>query len=106
MNSYRLRPLIAWTLYACVLFNLLSCGFAHGQISAHSLHGAGGQFCSLQHNALPAPMKDIAGSHDSLNSEQAPCPLCRCAIVVLLALFALTWPRLIPANLGGQESRC
>lgn len=106
MNTLRLRPLIAWTLYACVLFNLLSCGFAHGQMSALSLLGAGGQFCSLLPKASPAPIKDLTGSHDSLKSEQAACPVCSGAIIVLMAIFALTWPRLRPSCLGGPEPRC
>ncbi|MQT88025.1 DUF2946 domain-containing protein [Pseudomonas helleri] len=106
MNTPRIRQFVAWALYACVLFNLLSCGFAHGQMSAQSLHGLNGQFCSLSHHGSPAPMKDLAGNHDSLKSDQAPCPICSGAIVVLLALFALAWPRIRPVLLTGLDQRC
>ena len=70
MNSHRLRPLIAWTLYACVLFNLLSCGIAHGQMSGLMLNGAGGAFCSLIADAPSMSKNALTGAPDLLKSSQ------------------------------------
>ncbi|WNW11616.1 DUF2946 domain-containing protein [Pseudomonas sp. DTU_2021_1001937_2_SI_NGA_ILE_001] len=43
----RERSLIAWTLYASVLFSLLVCGIHHGQMSGLALSGLQGGYCAL-----------------------------------------------------------
>ncbi|WP_337994917.1 DUF2946 domain-containing protein [Pseudomonas putida] len=105
MNSHRLRPLIAWTLYACVLFNLLSCGIVHSRMSAMSMDGAGGHSCALAHDAHLAPVKDLMGSHDTQKAGKVTCPLCSGALIVLMTLFALIWPRHSTSPIRSTEPR-
>ncbi|WP_437883955.1 DUF2946 family protein [Pseudomonas sp. LRF_L74] len=41
------RSLIAWTLYASVLFSLFVCGIHHGQMGGLALSGLEGGYCGL-----------------------------------------------------------
>lgn len=47
------RSLLAWTLYGCVLFNLLACAIGHGQMVGVQLSGLGGAFYSTAGNPGP-----------------------------------------------------
>lgn len=67
------RPLIIWTLYACVLFSLLVCGLHKGQASALSLSGLEGAFCSLGTETAHGD----PGSHEQdMPSSTMTCPAC------------------------------
>ncbi|QVL20342.1 DUF2946 domain-containing protein [Pseudomonas qingdaonensis] len=104
MNSPRTRSLIAWTLYACVLLNLLSCDIVQGQSSSVAMNRAVDGFCSLVHDAHPAAHKSLPASHLSLKA-QMDCPLRTGALVMLLTLFALFWPRYAQSPLAAIEPR-
>ncbi|MBD8792694.1 DUF2946 domain-containing protein [Pseudomonas syringae] len=106
MNSHRLRPLIAWTLYACVLFNLLSCAIVHGQMSALALSGLGGQFCSESSTPPGDSGKDLGVTDTSGMAGQAGCLICGAALAVVLLLMALAWPFLRTASASSPEPRC
>ncbi|MHC6226300.1 DUF2946 family protein [Pseudomonas sp. X10] len=67
------RSLIAWALYASVLFSLLVCGLHHGQMAGLSLSGLDGAFCSL--TADHGPSVDPQGSGPDAMA-QFSCPLC------------------------------
>ena len=69
------RSLTAWLLYASVLFSLFACGIHHGQMSAMSLSGLGGGFCSLEGDGGPAI--DASGTDQQTpHLDQLSCPLC------------------------------
>lgn len=106
MNSHRLRPLIAWTLYACVLFNLFSCAIAHGQMSALALSGINEVFCSQSNNSPVDSSKDFAGADTSGMAGQAGCVICGAGVAVVLLLMAMIWPFLRSAPLISLEPRC
>ena len=57
--SHPHRPLIAWTLYFCVLFNVFACGLGHGQMMGFALNGVGGQFCSSLGSKAPVQTSDF-----------------------------------------------
>ncbi|WP_437883010.1 DUF2946 domain-containing protein [Pseudomonas sp. LRF_L74] len=68
------RTLIAWTLYACVLFSLFACGIHHGQMSGLALSGLGSGFCSESRDG--AASHDLGdGQHDA-QFDAMSCPLC------------------------------
>jgi len=75
------RSLIAWMLLACVLLNLFACGLHHGQMSALSLSGLEGGFCSAEsaEHGSHAPSSDGKSTLPSMNA----CPLCSSASVAV-----------------------
>ena len=92
MNRTRTgRSLIAWTLYACVLFNLLACGIAHGQMSGLALNGAGGQFCSVSNVGVADVGGDLVAQSKSNWASNFSCPMCSSISLNLVFLFCLAW---------------
>ncbi|WP_280354688.1 DUF2946 domain-containing protein [Pseudomonas sp. BN414] len=87
----RNRSLIAWMLYACVLFNLFACGLHHGKAMGLELSGLGGAFCSGASNAGPSLDGDLDGSAASGWSGIFKCPLCGTIPLAMAALFVLAW---------------
>jgi hypothetical protein len=85
------RSLIAWMLYACVLFNLLACGIAHGQMSGLTLNGAGGQFCSVSNQGIADVGSDLATLSKSNWASNFSCPMCSSITLSLVFLFCLAW---------------
>ncbi|MDO9320910.1 MAG: DUF2946 family protein [Pseudomonas sp.] len=85
------HSLIAWLLAASLLFNLLACGIAHGQLSGLQLGGIGGQFCSISTGAPPADGDDPSRPSGSVWSANFSCPLCAGVALSVLALSALSW---------------
>lgn len=85
------RPLIAWALYFCVLFNVFSCGLGHGQTLGFALNGIGGVFCSLggDTSAIQAKQGSALATAD-LNSPFG-CPLCSASFLCLLFLVGVAW---------------
>lgn len=87
------RSLIAWMLYACVLFNLLACGIAHGQMSGLTLNGLGGQFCSV--SASGSGISDLAD--DPATQAQSDwastfnCPMCSSITLGIVFFVCLAW---------------
>lgn len=87
------RPLIAWTLYLCVLVNLLACGVAHGQAMGLQMSGIAGMDCTFGQNAAPAT-GDADGKGKGLLA-QYQCPVCAGAsfgAVPALAIGSLLRP--------------
>jgi hypothetical protein len=93
------RSLLAWTLYACVLFNALACSIGHAQMVGLQLSGISGMTCSVGDNGT-ADYSDGAGQ-SSLGSTFS-CPLCASVTLSLALLFCLSWllrpsrPRFLP----------
>ena len=85
------RSLIAWMLYACVLFNLFACGLLHGQAMGLELSSIGGQFCSEGSASGPTSDSDLGGSAASGWSDLFKCPLCAGAILGAVAVVLLSW---------------
>jgi hypothetical protein len=85
------RSLIAWMLYACVLFNLFACGLHHGQAMGLELSGIGGQFCSGDSANGPALDGDLGGGTASGWSAVFKCPLCAGAMLGAVAVVLLSW---------------
>jgi hypothetical protein len=83
--------LIAWMLYACVLFNLLSCGIAHGQMAGLALNGAGGQFCSISNSGIADFGSDLFNQSKSNWASNFTCPVCSSITLSLAFLFCLAW---------------
>jgi hypothetical protein len=86
------RSLVAWMLYACVLFNVFVCGIGHGQISGLTLNGVGGQFCSTSNDGVA----DVGGdpgtqSESSSWASNFSCPLCSSITLSLVFQFSLAW---------------
>lgn len=85
------RALIAWMLYACVLFSALACSFTHGQQSGLELNGIGGLFCSAD-NTTGVGLGEK--SDDSKNPSLMPsmgCPLCSAFTLTFAMLLCLSW---------------
>ncbi|WP_271411340.1 DUF2946 family protein [Pseudomonas sp. Q1-7] len=82
------RSLIAWMLYACVLFNLVACGLHHGQAMGLELSGLGGVFCSTD-SFGPSLDSDPGGSNSSAFSFAFQCPVCGTVVLGIAALFVL-----------------
>ncbi|MGH8467054.1 MAG: DUF2946 family protein, partial [Pseudomonas sp.] len=70
------RPLIAWTLYFCVLFNLFACGIGHGQMMGLKLNGIGGAFCSAMGSAGPTLKSDFGEQNVAGWDSLQTCPVC------------------------------
>lgn len=69
------RSLIAWMLYASVLFSLFACGIHHGQMSGLALSGLPGGYClSGGDNSLSADSGSASESQQI--AAQFNCPLC------------------------------
>ncbi|WP_330114830.1 DUF2946 domain-containing protein [Pseudomonas sp. JS3066] len=85
------RSLIAWMLYACVLFNLLACGLHHGQTMGLELNGLGGASCSGEPNPGPSLDGDFGGSAAGDWSGEFKCPLCGTIPLAIAALFVQAW---------------
>jgi len=100
------RALIAWMLYACLLFNLFACAIGHGQMVGLQLSGIGGVFCSAEGNAGPDLDNGFADSPVSQLSIPFSCPLCSAAALSLGLLFLLGWlPRHISRPRLAREQR-
>lgn len=84
------RPLIAWALYFCVLFNVLGCGLAHGQALGLVLNGFGGAFCSLGGDTGPLKAKQDGALAGDL-SIPFSCPMGSAAFLSLVFLIAVAW---------------
>jgi hypothetical protein len=84
------RPLIAWTLYVCVLVNLLACGIAHGQAMGLRLSGIDGMSCSL---SQAGAWSDGSGKSSTAEGLLATfkCPVCAGASFSAPPLLAVTW---------------
>lgn len=81
------RSLIAWILYACVLFSALACSIHHGQQSGLELSGIGGLFCSADNHSNVVPNSDTGDS----KSPNLGCPLCSAFTLSIAALLCLGW---------------
>jgi hypothetical protein len=101
------RSLTAWVLYFCILFNVLACGIAHGQMSAMQLSGIGGLFCSQEGNAGPGFDGDFGNQSSGTQTISFNCPLCTATVLALALLFGLGWLRR-PAGAPAppREGRC
>jgi hypothetical protein len=89
------RSLIAWMLYACVLFSALACSLNHGQQSGLELNGIGGLFCSVDNSPGAGLNGDSGDSKSSSLMPSMGCPLCSAftlSIAMLLCLSWLLWP--------------
>ncbi|MBX9753566.1 MAG: DUF2946 domain-containing protein [Pseudomonadaceae bacterium] len=82
------RALIAWTLYACVLFNALACSIGHAQMVGLQLSGISGMVCAVGDSGA-ADSSD--SSTKSLLSGSFSCPLCASVTLSLGLLFCLSW---------------
>jgi hypothetical protein len=89
--SHHHRPLIAWTLYFCVLFNVFACGLGHGQMLGLELNGVGGQFCSAMGNSGPALDGDFSDQAAAQWSATFSCPLCSALSLGIALMFCLGW---------------
>jgi hypothetical protein len=104
--SHYNHSLIAWLLAASLLFSLLACGIAHGQLSGLQLSGIGGQFCSISSGAPQALGDDPGSPSGSAWSASFSCPLCAGVALSVLALRALSWLSLTGrATLSSGASR-
>lgn len=79
------RSLIAWMLYASILFALLACAIHHGQGVGMQLSGLDSGFCSLHGDAAGG---QATPSSDAMMST-FQCPLCSAMVMGLALLFAL-----------------
>ncbi|QUW66237.1 DUF2946 domain-containing protein [Pseudomonas synxantha] len=84
------RPLIAWALYFCVLFNMLGCGLAHGQASGLALNGFGGVFCNLDGDTGALKDKQDGALTGDL-SIPFSCPMGSAAFLTLVFLIGVAW---------------
>lgn len=84
------RSVIAWMLYASVLFSLVACGIHHGQMSGLGLSGLNGGFCSVSNDL--GLYVDASDSHDSAPhlASQISCPLCS-SFAFAVAINTLAW---------------
>ncbi|MBB2495267.1 DUF2946 family protein [Aquipseudomonas ullengensis] len=83
------RSLIAWVLYASVLFSLFACGIHHGQMSGLSLSGLNGAFCSVGSDSGPGV--DLGGSQSTQQATASfSCPLCS-SFAVAVAINSASW---------------
>lgn len=85
------RSLIAWLLYACVLFSALACSINHGQQSGLALNGVGGLFCSADNHAGAALKSSFSESKSYSVMPNLGCPLCSAVTLSIAALLCLSW---------------
>lgn len=81
------RSLLAWTLYACVLFNAFACSIAHAQMVGLQLSGLDAMLCSVEGNSSADSSESTQGSLTSSFS----CPLCSTVTLALGLLLGLSW---------------
>ncbi|WP_349970046.1 DUF2946 domain-containing protein [Pseudomonas caspiana] len=100
------RSLVAWTLYFCVLFNVLACGLGHGQMSGLTLNGIGGEFCSALGNRISTESPDFSDQSPSSWAGSLSCPICSAVTLSIVFLFCLTWLlRIVQRPRPGRELR-
>jgi hypothetical protein len=80
------RALLAWTLYACVLFNPLACSIGHAQMVGLQLSGISGMTCAVGGSGA-ADTRDL-GSKNLLNGNFS-CPLYATVTLNFGLLFCL-----------------
>ncbi|WP_166362534.1 DUF2946 family protein [Pseudomonas akapageensis] len=85
------RSLIAWMLYACVLFSALVCSIDHGQQSGLQLNGIGGLFCSLGDSSGAGLDSDPGDSKNPSLMPNMGCPLCNTFTLSIAALLCIAW---------------
>ncbi len=90
------QSLIAWTLYASVLFSLFVCGIHHGQMSGLTLSGLSGGYCAFGSDHGQS-YNDSNSSQSQQMSAQLSCPLCS-STSLTLALNTASW------NIGDLQS--
>lgn len=90
-QSHSHRPFIAWALYFCVLFNVLSCGLAHGQALGLVLNGFGGGFCSLDGDTSALQAKQVGAPAGADGSSPLACPMCSAVLLTLVFLLGVAW---------------
>ncbi|SNS73746.1 DUF2946 domain-containing protein [Pseudomonas segetis] len=81
------RSLIAWILYASVLFSAFACSISHGQMTALQLSGIDGAYCSAQGNS--GGTLDISDSDTVLFNPATGfgCSMCSTFVGIALAAF-------------------
>lgn len=84
------RSPIAWLLYACVLFNLMACGVAHGQMAGLMLSGLDGQFC-LATGGDAAAGGGAGNQPAASDASSLTCPLCAGLTLSTVVLLLLAW---------------
>ncbi|MDP3846943.1 MAG: DUF2946 domain-containing protein [Pseudomonas sp.] len=82
------RALLAWTLYACVLFNALACSIGHAQMVGLQLSGISGMSCAVGDSGA---IDSSDGAGQSSLSSTFSCPLCASVTLSLALLFCLSW---------------
>ena len=81
------RSLLAWTLYACVLFNAFACSLGHAQSAGLQLSGLDSLFCSVNDSAATDSAED---SKSGLPSSPS-CALGSTITLSLGLLLGLSW---------------
>lgn len=81
------RSLLAWTLYACVLFNAFACSIAHAQMVGLQLSGLDAMLCSAQGSSSA----DSSESSQDGPPSSFSCPLCSTITLALGLLLGLSW---------------
>ena len=81
------RSLLAWTLYACVLFNAFACSLGHAQSAGLQLSGLDSLFCSVHDSAATDSAED---SKRGLPSSPS-CALGSTITLSLGLLLGLSW---------------
>ena len=81
------RSLLAWTLYACVLFNALACSLGHAQSAGLQLSGLDSLFCSVNDSAAT----DSADDSQSGLPSSPSCALGSTITLSLGLLLGLSW---------------
>ncbi|MGA6106930.1 DUF2946 family protein [Pseudomonas solani] len=97
----RHRSMIAWMLYACVLYSAFACSLGHGQQSGLALSGIGGLYCTANGDLGASPSKPPAGTGGAPSMPAMGCPLCSAFTLTTLLLGGL----LLPGRPGGHPPR-
>lgn len=83
------RSLVAWMLYASVLFSLFVCGIHHGQMSGLKLSGLNDAFCTMGSDS--GPSIDLGSTDQSQQAgAEFSCPLCSSSTTAV-ALNSSAW---------------
>ncbi len=102
------RSLLAWILYACVLFNALGCSIAHAQMVGLQLSGISGMTCAVGDSGSANYGNN--GNNKSQLSGSFSCPLCASITLSLGLLLCLSWllrpsrPRFLARTAERQSS--